>query len=107
MYEDDEDEASYLSSYGVMIVPPPADDPGGWFVTITRWNEQNENYIPSQEGPIVETQEEAVAEAERALAWLMHRGEETNLIEVWEQLQRQKAASEARLEGPADPYQSW
>ncbi len=103
MFEDD-DDVGYLASYGVMIVPPPVRDPGGWFVTITRWSDQTENYVPSQEGPIVETQEEAMAEAQGALAWLMRRGDETNLIEVWEQLQRQKAASEARIGGTADPY---
>lgn len=107
MYEDDDDRLGYLASYGVMIVPPPERDPGGWFVTITRWSDVAENYIPSQEGPIVETEQEAMAEAQRALAWLIHRGEETNLIEVWEQMQRHRAAAESRLQEPPNRSPGW
>lgn len=107
MYEDEDDDLGYLASYGVMIVPPPERDPGGWFVTITRWNDKAENYIPSQEGPIVETREEALEEAQRALAWLVQRGDETNLIEVWEQMQREKAAAESRTQEPPSLWQSW
>ncbi len=105
--EDDSEDLGYLGTYGVMIVPPPPGEYGGWLVTVARWNEDLENYLPSHEGPIFESEEEAVREVRRALTWLEERGEETNLIDVWEHMQQQLSGDRLQKIDPDENTAGW
>ena len=87
MDEGTTDENGYLASYGVAIVPPPPHADGGWFVTLTHWNENAELYVGTPNGPIFETREEAMDEAQKVLDWIDEQDASEDLARVWEQMQ--------------------
>lgn len=96
----------YLAKYGVAIVPPPPDGSGGWFVALTYWSDEMEAYVASGDGPIVESREEALAEAGKVLDWIASRGNQDNLVQVWEQAQRDRTSHEP-WSSPERPSWVW
>lgn len=90
----DEDGDDGLSGeYGVMIVPPTSDT-GAWLVTLGKWNLDREAYIASGDGPLLESREEALTEAQRVMDWLAGQADATNVTRVWQQMQEQRGAEE-------------
>jgi hypothetical protein len=94
LLEEESDDQGYLATYGVVIVPPPPEQEGGWFVALARWNEEAEAYSASMDGPIFETREEAMEEANKVLDWIAERGEREDLIQIWEQMQKTRNQDE-------------
>jgi hypothetical protein len=87
------DQQSYLGAYGVVVVPPSAQG-GGWLVSVAGWDEGSERYATSGEGPIFETEEEAMREATRVIAWLRDDNTDFDPAAAWERMQRARAAEE-------------
>lgn len=85
---DESQDLGYIAAYGVMIVPPSERDNGGWMVTLTEWREQAETYAASMDGPIFETRQEALDEANKVLDWISDLGNRDDLMRIWEEGQR-------------------
>jgi hypothetical protein len=83
----DSDEPNLLGAYGVLIVPAPASRDGGWFVTFSVWDEDEEHYIAGSDGPIFDSRDEALQVATNVMDWVASRPEDENLILAWEQMQ--------------------
>ncbi len=86
--DESNEELGLLGSYGVMVVPAPADRAGGWFVTLSVWDEDQECYVAGSDGPIFDNREDALREATRILDWVASRSGDDNLFEVWAQMQQ-------------------
>jgi hypothetical protein len=97
-----EDEGESIGSYGVLIVPPSVPE-AGWLVSVAGWNPETERYVTSGEGPILETRDEAMREAERVIDWLQSGDIELDPVLVWERMQRARAAEE-RGDDPPRPW---
>jgi hypothetical protein len=91
-----------MGEYGVLVVPPMGDG-GGWLVSVAAWNVSSESYVSSGAGPILDSQEEAVTEATRVMAWLREHAGEFDAAHVWDRLQRARAADE-RGDDPSRPW---
>jgi len=87
----DMDDQGYLATYGVVLVPPPPEQEGGWFVALAGWNDEAEAYLASTDGPIFESREEAMEEANKVLVWIAEKGERQDLIQIWEQMQKTRS----------------
>lgn len=85
--EEDLDDLGLLGQNGVLIVPPN-DPEGGWFVTVSSWNEDMEQYAVSLDGPIFESKEEALEEVQKLLDWILQQDGPGNLVRAWEAMQR-------------------
>src|SRR5947209_20210755 len=93
------EQQSLLGGYGVLVVPP-SDSGGGWLVTVAGWNEELERYSTSGEGPIFETEDEAMREATRVIGWLRDESTEFDPADAWERMQRARAAEERHDDRP-------
>ena len=99
-------EQGYLAGYGVTIVPPSALESGGWFVTLSRWNQDGDNYYSLTDGPIFETREEALDEANKVLDWIAEQRERDDLMQIWERMQRDRTRYELE-EGEPRTFGKW
>jgi hypothetical protein len=95
----DREQQSLLGGYGVLVVPP-SDSDGGWLVTVAGWDDKAEHYTTSGEGPIFETEDEAMREATRVIVWLRDESTEFNPADAWERMQRARAAEERHDDRP-------
>jgi hypothetical protein len=91
-----------LSMYGVLVVPPTGEH-GGWLISVSGWNAGTEAYISAGSGPIFETRDEAMAEAARVLSWLQDSADDFDAADMWDRLQRVRAATE-RGDDPSRPW---
>lgn len=99
MTSDSSSELGYLGMYGVLVVPAPNEGSGGWFVTLSAWDDEDETYIAGTDGPILETREEAMQEANRIVDWLANRSDDENLMDVWAQMQQLRGEHELWPDG--------
>lgn len=91
LLDEESEDQGYLATYGVVIVPPPPEQEGGWFVALAQWNNEAEAYMASTDGPIFESREEAMEEANKVLDWIAEKGEREDLIQIWEQMQKARS----------------
>jgi hypothetical protein len=93
------DDLGLLGRYGVLIVPAPATEDGGWFVTIAAWDDDHARYTAGTDGPIFDSREDATAEAARVMDWMATRSGDENLLDVWAQMQRYNSEEEVWPDG--------
>lgn len=93
------EQQSLLGAYGVVVVPPSPEG-GGWLVSVVGWNEDSEQYTTSGEGPIFDTEDEAMREATRVIAWLRDDNTDFDPATAWERMQRARAAEERHDDRP-------
>lgn len=93
------DELGYLGEYGVVIVPP-TDDSGAWFVTLASWDDEAEAYGAGTDGPLFGSREEAMEQAAVVLNWLETQKGQGDLTRLWEQMQDQIGAQATDQEFP-------
>ena len=86
-------EVDYLGTYGVVIVPPDEDD-GQWFVTLATWKDDSEAYVAAADGPMRDTQEEAMEEAFKVIHWLRTQSRDDDLGRIWQGMQDQVGSEE-------------
>lgn len=103
----DDSELGYLGPYGALVVPAPASGPGSWFVTVAGWDADTEQYRAGTDGPIFDSREEAMDEAQRICDWLREQRDQTNLIEVWAQMQQSMLERDHPELEPQNPYRWW
>lgn len=104
----DSDELGLLGAYGVLVVPAPANRDGGWLVTLSVWQEDEERYVAGTDGPIFDSRDEAVQEAGRIMDWLATRSDDENLLEVWAQMQQLSSEQEMWPDGrPGRLHYQW
>lgn len=102
---EEEDTSGALGRYGAVIVPP-GEEGGSWLVALAAWDDGAEGYVSSTVGPLVETREEAMEQAQRVLNWLETQREQGDLMRIWEQMQGHLGA--AMMEQPWPPsYDPW
>ncbi len=89
-----------LGRYGVLVIPAPKrvpdevadlqqeDGAGEWFVGLARWSDQVEGYSASTDGPMFDTREEAMAEANRVLDWLAAQPADADVLRLWAGIQQ-------------------
>lgn len=97
-----EGEHAPLGVYGVLIIPPTAED-GGWLISVAGWDPDLERYVAGGEGPILETREEALQEADRVMDWLQTSEDVSDPVHAWDRMQRARAAAE-RGDDPPRPW---
>jgi hypothetical protein len=102
MHDEHGEETGGMGEFGVLIVPP-ADVTGGWLVSVAAWDAAGEGFASTGAGPILDTQEEALAEATRVMTWLREHAGEFDAAQVWDRLQRARAADE-RGDDPSRPW---
>jgi hypothetical protein len=108
MSEEQSQDLGFLGMYGVLVVPAPGDRSGGWFVTLSVWDDEDETYIAGTDGPIFESRQEALDEANRIIDWLASRPEDENLMDVWAQMQQMRSEGELFPEGrPGSMHYQW
>lgn len=82
-----------LRRHGVVVVSPEADG-GGWLVSVCAWDARLESYASRGEGPILDSEAEAMEESARAQRWIASLPQDVDPIQAWAQLQRTRAAAE-------------
>ena len=103
-----DDELGLLGTYGVLVVPAPPHREGGWLVTLSAWDSDDEQYLAGPEGPIFDSRDEAMQEAVRIMDWLAERPGETNLMEAWTQMQQMNTEAEMWPDGrPGRLHYQW
>ncbi|HEX6507468.1 MAG TPA: hypothetical protein VF221_07540 [Chloroflexota bacterium] len=108
MTDEQTDDLGFLGMYGVLVVPAPTGKTGGWFVTLSAWDDEDETYIAGTDGPIFESREEAMQEANRIVDWLAERSEDENLMDVWAQMQQMRSEGELWPDGrPGKMHYQW
>ena len=90
-------EQGYLGPYGVLIVPP-ANRSGEWFVTLSVWDDDLEGYRAGTEGPLLASREEAMRDAAKVMDWLADLPADADVPRLWTQMQQTIARHEG-LEG--------
>jgi hypothetical protein len=90
---DESDVLGYLGAHGVMIIPPEEGDEG-WLVTVGGWDEKVEAYVAGSDGPLLETRDEAIQTAIRAMEWIQSAGPNVDIPRVWREMQDRVAAQE-------------
>lgn len=82
-----------LRRHGV-VVAPPQEAGGGWLVSVCAWDDRLGSYVSRGEGPILDSEGEAMEESARALHWIASLPSDVDPIQAWERLQRTRAAAE-------------
>jgi hypothetical protein len=99
----DGEEAGYLAAYGVLIVPPSSED-GGWFVTLSEWDEDAERYSASMDGPMFDSEEAAFESARDLLQRIAASGEDDDLMKMWEAYQAGATKDEPWNQPQGNPH---
>lgn len=81
-----DNDLGYLGEYGVLIVPP-SDESGAWFVTLASWDDEAEAYGAGTDGPLLGSREQAMEQAGRVLDWLAAQKGQGDLTRVWLDMQ--------------------
>jgi hypothetical protein len=104
----DSDELGLLGAFGVLVVPAPSNRDGGWFVTLSVWDEDEERYVAGSDGPIFDSRDEALKEAVRIMDWVASRPEDENLLDAWAQMQQLSSEQEMWPDGrPGRLHYPW
>ena len=104
----DSDQLGLLGTYGVLVVPAPPHRDGGWLVTLSVWNEDQDWYVAGTDGPIFDSRDEALQEATRIMDWIGTRSEDENLFEAWAQMQQLSNEEEMWPDGrPGRLHYQW
>lgn len=106
--DEDSSELGLLGAYGVLVVPAPSKRDGGWLVTLSAWNEDQERYVAGSDGPIFDSRDEALHEAVRIMDWVVNRPSDKNLLEIWAQMQQLSSEQEMWPDGrPGRLHYQW
>lgn len=97
-----------LGAYGVLVVPAPSNRAGGWFVTLSVWDEDEQRYVAGSDGPIFDSRDEALQEATRIMDWVASRPADANLLNAWAQMQQMSSEQEMWPDGrPGRLHYQW
>lgn len=100
------EDLGLLGRYGVVIVPP-SQSTGEWFVTLASWDAEGQSYVTGTDGPIVSDRQEALEQANRVLDWLERQEDGEDLQRVWERMQRHITTQEGLMPEPRSFQFPW